>query len=75
MVCTLPAYLMSSEGTAALSVRPFHSTGDVLTYTRLPWVEPPAPSYVELLYEDEHMVSHYGTVLTTPCVLPSQCLQ
>ncbi len=47
-------------------MRPCHSTGDVLTYTRLPWSEPPAPSYVDLLYEDEHMVGQYGTVPYPP---------
>lgn len=31
--------------------------GDRLTYFRLPWAEPAAPSSITILYEDEHVVS------------------
>ncbi|KAG2488798.1 hypothetical protein HYH03_012598 [Edaphochlamys debaryana] len=31
--------------------------GDVVSYTRTPWREPPSPSHVDVVYEDEHMVA------------------
>ncbi len=33
-----------------------HRVGDVLCYRRLPWREPPAPNWLDVLFEDEHMV-------------------
>jgi hypothetical protein len=35
----------------------FCRAGDRLTYFRLPWAEPDAPSSITILYEDEHVVS------------------
>ncbi|EFJ46800.1 pseudouridine synthase [Volvox carteri f. nagariensis] len=31
--------------------------GDVVSYTRRPWREPPSPSYVDVLYEDDDVVA------------------
>ncbi|KAG2433115.1 hypothetical protein HYH02_012817 [Chlamydomonas schloesseri] len=31
--------------------------GDVVSYRRLPWVEPPAPCHVDVVYEDADMVA------------------
>ena len=30
---------------------------DLCVYTRVPWVEPPAPGYLDVLYEDEYVVA------------------
>ena len=34
---------------------------DKLQYTRAPWQEPPSPNYVDVLYQDEHIVSGLWT--------------
>lgn len=48
--------LVKLNGQVATDPQILLRPSDTLVYFRAPWQEPDVPNYVDVLYEDEHMV-------------------